>query len=219
MSIRTEENLNDSLARDLIWRKREITVLRWLLSRATPDRRGPLLRSTVALIYAHWEGYIKGASCSYLEFLHFRRLPYFELAPNFIALSVRSMLRRSGASNKLADHLELTNFFLRQLREQSRLPYQDGISTRANLSSAVLKEIIETLGLDYSPFESKGQLIDERLLRVRNTIAHGEYLSLDESSVYELIDEVVGMLENFRTQIDNAVALQAYRLRDQKSLR
>jgi len=36
-------------------------------------------------------------------------------------------------------------------------------------------------------------------------------LIVDEDSVKELATEVIGMLEIFRTQIDNAVALGAYR--------
>ncbi|OGP53347.1 MAG: hypothetical protein A2Y65_05520 [Deltaproteobacteria bacterium RBG_13_52_11] len=211
MSIRTEENLFDRLAEDLIWRKREITILRWLMEKASPDRLGPLLRSTVALVYAHWEGFIKTAGTAYLEFVHFRRLKHSELAPNFVALAARSMLRRAGATNKVAAHLEVTKFFLSRLNEQSRLPYRDGVDRGGNLSSGLLKEIVETLGLEFTPFETKVHLIDERLLRARNTIAHGEYLVVDVAAVDELAEEVLGMLEAFRAQIDNAAALGTYR--------
>lgn len=211
MSIRTEENLFDRLSEDLIWRKREITVMRWLLGQASPDRRNALLRATVALVYAHWEGFIKTAGAAYLEFVHFRRLKHSELAPNFIALTARSILRHATDTNKIAHHLEVTKFFLSRLEEQSRIPYRDGVDTGSNLSSVLLKEIVDTLGLEFAPYETKVHLIDNRLLRFRNTIAHGEYMVIDEESVNELTTEVLGMLEVFRTQIDNAVALNAYR--------
>ena len=211
VSIRTEEHLSDALAEDIIWRKREITVLRWLLERATPDRRPTLLRAAIALVYAHWEGFIKRAAASYLEFLHYRRLRYSDLAPNFVALSARAILRRGSAANKFAAHLEVTTFFLSKLGETSRIPYKDGVDTGSNLSSALLSEIVDTLGLDFAPFESKSNLIDERLLRLRNTIAHGEYMFVDQLAVDELADEVVGMLEAFRAQIENAVVLRRYR--------
>lgn len=211
MNIRTEEHLQDALARDLIWRKKEISVLRSLLARATPDRLPTLLRASVALVYAHWEGFIKTASLSYLEFLHFRRLKFSELAPNFVALSARSILRRGSAANTFAAHLEVTRFFLSRLSEQSRIPYRDGVTTGSNLSSVVMRDIVATLGFDFSPYESKSNLIDERLLRERNTIAHGEYLIVDQAAVDELVDEVLAMLEIFRTQIENAVALSSYR--------
>lgn len=211
MSIRTEEQLFDRLAEDLIWRKREITTLRWLLAKASPGRRAPLLRSTVALVYAHWEGFIRTAGSAYLEFVHFRQLRHHELAPHFVALAARAILRRAGATNRFAAHLAVTNFFLSRLSEQSNLPYHSGVETGSNLSSTTLREIVATLGLDFAPFETKSKLIDERLLRSRNTIAHGEYLVLDETAVDELANEVLGMLEAFRTQVDNAVTLRTYR--------
>jgi hypothetical protein len=212
VNIRTEENLSDRLSADLIWRKREISVLRWLIAKATTDRRDPLLRAAVALLYAHWEGFIKEAGTAYLEFVHFRRLRHCELAPNFIALAARSILRRASTTNKLSAHLEVTQFFLSRLDEQSHLPYKESVRTRANLSSAVLREIVDTLGLGFSAYETKVHIIDERLLQARNNIAHGQYLLVDEKSVDELASEVLGMLETFRTQIENAAFRGDYRV-------
>jgi len=213
VSIRTAEDLFDRLSEDLIWRKREITDMRWLVKRSNQEygRHDAILRATVTLVYAHWEGFIKTAGSSYLEFVHNRRLKHSQLAPNFIALAARSILRQASSTNKVTPHLEVTRFFLSRLEERSHIPYLNGIDTGSNLSSVLLKNIVETLGLEFTPFETKIHLIDERLLRTRNTIAHGNFLTIDEDSVIELTKEVIDMLEIFRTQIDNAVALEAYR--------
>jgi hypothetical protein len=63
-----------------------------------------------------------------------------------------------------------------------------------------------------APFETKRELIDERLLHERNTIAYGEYLLIDRQSLDQLSAEVVGMLDAFRAPIDDAVALGSYRM-------
>jgi len=162
VSIRTAENLYDRLSEDLIWRKREITAMRWLVEKASPcsDKHDAVLRATVALVYAHWEGFINTAGSSYLEFVHYKRLRHSQLAPNFVAIAARSILRQASETNKIASHLEVTKFFLLRLEEKSRLPYSDGVDTGSNLSSALLKEIVETLGLEFSPFETKIHLID-----------------------------------------------------------
>ena len=78
MSIRTLEQLYDKLSDELTWRKKELTSLK-LLSESSgiaTDRQIALLRALVALLYAHWEGFIKNASSAYIEYVSFQRLRY-----------------------------------------------------------------------------------------------------------------------------------------------
>ena len=212
MKIRTQAELSDFLASDLIWRKKELTEYRFLLAgaRNRADRHGALLRGSVTLLYAHWEGFVKSASVAYLSYVSFQRLRLRELAPNFLALASRGLLRQGGAANTIGVHIEVVRYFREQLDSQASVPIRDGISTRANLNSEVLEEIVRSLGLDFTPFETKKHLIDEGLLASRNTIAHGEELRVTPERFEELYREVIEMLDQYRTQVENAVVLRAF---------
>ncbi len=213
MSIRTTELLYDALAGDLIWRKKELSVYKLLTESAHPhsERRRALLRGAVALLYAHWEGFIKTAGEAYLEFVYYQRLRYNELSSPFLALAARQLLKAGSEATRIRAHIAVTDFFRKGLNERGIIPYKDAIATRANLSSSVLRDIMDTLGLDYGEFEAKEKLIDERLLAHRNDIAHGEYLLVTLDAYEQMSLQVVEMMESFSTQVANAAILRQYR--------
>jgi hypothetical protein len=98
------------------------------------------------------------------------------------------------------------------MSERSSIPYKSVIDTESNLSSTVFRDVVEKLGLDYSPYETKEKLIDEKLLNSRNTTAYGSYLQTDLNGYIDMQDEVLGMMELFRNQIENSAMMKSYRL-------
>ncbi len=220
MRFNTPAQLCDFIDADLIWRKRELTQFKFLLesSAGRDDRRVALLRSALTLLYAHWEGFVKTAGSGYLEFVASQRLRFEELSANFLALASRKLLNSAAGSKKIRLHIDVAQFFRTGVTGKSVLPYRNGISTKANLSSEVLRDIVETLGLEFAPFETKIHLIDESLLRSRNTIAHGEYLVIDEDHYGDIADNVLNMMESFRTQLENAAVLGQFKAKREGSV-
>lgn len=213
MSIRTVEQLYDFLSDELVWRRLELTTLRSLISdkTLTEGKKRALLRSGVTLLYAHWEGFCKAAAGAYLEFVAMQRMEYAELSANFIALGIQRMLKDAANTNQARLHNELVVMLTKGLNQRSKIPYKNMIDTQANLSSAVLKNITESLGLNYTSFQTKEKLIDEKLLKNRNSIAYGVYLSVDENEFIELFDQILDLMSEIRNQIDNAATLGQYK--------
>jgi hypothetical protein len=216
MTIRNLEHLTDKLASELAWRRKELSDLKSLveIKSFSSSKHNALLRSGIALLYAHWEGFVKAAASAYLEFVSMQRLPYEDLSANFVALAMKAKLNEAADTSKATIFTEAIEFIMSRLSERSSIPYKDVIKTGANLSSSNFREIVCVLGLDFTEYEMKQVMIDEKLLARRNSVAHGEYLSghlsIDIQEYLELHSQVIGMMELFRTQIENCAAMKAY---------
>jgi hypothetical protein len=210
--MRTRGELLQKIDDDLIWRRRELSDFRAAVQGAGPNpaRRSSLIRAGVALLYAHWEGFVKRCGTYYLQFVNNQGKKASELQPNFIAIKFRSQLTELSKSHKASSCAELVEFFSSKLDDRLRIPHKGIVDTQSNLSSAVLREIIWALGLDMSPYETKSHLIDSSLVDRRNHIAHGDELDIDINDYLELHDEVMVLIDTFRNQLQNAAATNAF---------
>jgi hypothetical protein len=210
MALRTAEQLSDKLSEELVWRKKELSEIKSLIeTKFPPYRHNALIRSGICLLYAHWEGFVKLAGNSYLEYVKMQKLSYEKLASNFLALAMKERLNEAKETNKPSLYIPVCDFFLEELNQRCELP-KDVISTASNLSSEILKEITSILGIDFSPYSTKSVLIDTKLLKTRNQIAHGEYSISDKEEYIELHREIIAMLDLFRNQIENAAINKQY---------
>lgn len=212
--IRTEENLQDALDEEFAWRLKEISTIKTLIrksnERKSESSERAIIRSGIALLYAHWEGFVKKSSLDYLEFVLAQNLNYQDLRVNFVALGLKSLINNALESKKIRSHIEVSNFFINDLNTKCEIQIKKAIDTESNLSSRVLHEIITSVGIDYSPFATKEILIDESLVSTRNSVAHGEYLLMDSGQFLDMCDEILCLLDIFKNQISNAAATKQY---------
>ena len=92
----SEFDLSDQLVSDRTWRIREISDLQSAVNKADPIGRRVLLRASVAICYAHWEGYVRFAARKYLEHIALRKIPFKDLDRQFLR---NYFLPRLGASS------------------------------------------------------------------------------------------------------------------------
>lgn len=206
--MRTKADLQQRIDDDFIWRRRELFNIRAAIqdSQDSAPKQAALLRAGVALLYAHWEGFIKRCGVCYLEFVSNQGKRAAELTPNFIAVKFKTRLSEAAKSKKASATHELVDFFCTRLEHRLKIPHKGVIDTQSNLSSAVLREIVWALGLDMGPYETKKHLIDSRLVDRRNHIAHGDTLDISVPDFVTLHEEVMLLMEEFRTQVQNAAA-------------
>lgn len=214
MNIRTAEQLSDRLATDLAWRKKELSEMKSLIEakNVSDQRHKVLVRSGVCILYSHWEGFVKLAANSYLEYVISKRLTYQELSSNFLALAMKEKLKEAKETHKPSLYIPVCEFFLYELNQRSILPKpKDVISTGSNLNSENFKEITYNLGIDFSISSKESVLIDLKLLKTRNEIAHGEDSEFNRDAYLELHKDIIGMLNKFRNDIENAAIQKKFR--------
>lgn len=213
MAIRTQEELTDRIADDYGWRIREVSELKTLVSSAASSdiRRNVIARSGIALLYAHWEGFVKAAGTYFLEYVSMQREPIDSLQTNFVTLILKSRIEQANRSKKYSAFEEVTKFLLENSHSQARVPFKKVVNTQANLSSTVLEEISWCLGIDYGHFLARQKLIDTRLLGRRNHIAHGRDLRVEQDDFVELADEVVALMDSFKALVENSACLGSFK--------
>ena len=210
MRIRTKEDFVDLIDKEIVWRKKELSYLKGNIKENSPYFKTHL-RSGVVLLYAHWEGFVKNACELYLTYIKFQRLTYTELSENLIALSLKQNLTSFEQTNKSTIHCQIVDFILNRLDERASIPNNNVIKTGSNLNSNILLEILTTVGIDYTDYELKNNLIDSILLKNRNSIAHGEYVELDELNFNELFVEILWMMDDIKTKLTNSIVLETYK--------
>jgi MAE_28990/MAE_18760-like HEPN len=209
--VRTTAEFSSTITADLTWRIREISDLRAAVRRIDEEFRRSLLRASVPLVYAHWEGHVSVVAKSYLEFLALRRPRYSTLKPSFRLNEFFGTFKRMSGSQ--LNHQQIIEFVERVVRcgdLQFRRIDEDIISTKSNLNSHVLKELCLYLSIDCASFEDDYDFIDKILLYRRNNIAHGECIHVDAQMLEEMSNRVIKMMRTFNNVVENDVVLGRY---------
>lgn len=212
------KKLEDIIIEDWTWRKKEISDLILI---AEKEENVVVLKSIILLLYAHWEGYIKKTSKTYIKFIAENKIKVSDLTENFKAISLKGISKevlKSSTTLNLSNELQLVlkynklnNYTLDKLIkiDLDNDKEKDLINTHDNLSPSVFKNILEIIGLSYKKqYETREKFIDTHLLANRNSIGHGnknlltdEDFDLEIISIKKLRDIVVSIIENFRDEI------------------
>lgn len=204
--LRTLTQLQDALDKEMSWRRKEIIGLKLSVRDAGSLTEATLVRAGVALLYAHWEGFIKNAALMYLNYVNCQRLTYKELKSCFVVFGMKGQLNTLTESRKAKASVSAIDFIFDKLDSRANIVLASAIDTESNLSSKVFDNILASIGFLSSYYEARYKLIDESLVDRRNKIAHGEFLDINAEDWRKLADEMISIMNNFKTDIENAAS-------------
>jgi hypothetical protein len=208
--IKTSNQVQDELDKEFSWRLKEIAELRSAVDSSAVIRGNVLVRASIPLLYAHWEGFVKRSAEVYVEYVAHQKHRYKELQACFIVHGLKRRIHELSTSNNHTRNVELVKFLLSDLDESASVPYKDVVNVKSNLSSTVFCDIINSIGLDTEKYSTRFNFIDESVVKKRNLIAHGQNVDVDESRFREISEDVIVLLRMFKNDIENAVVTDAY---------
>jgi hypothetical protein len=157
----------------------------------TPESKY-ILRSSIPLIYAHWEGYFKKA----IQVLN-KELDSSIVDFNNLNTMLLSILSRDKHNKKYVSH---------QLRFSEII-----LDTESNLNWDVLEKFLYRYNLRIKEFEKYSPKINQ-LVKIRNGISHGEnaYHFDDFSQIEEYIQLVIRLMIITKQSLINCIIYKSY---------
>jgi hypothetical protein len=199
----------DIITQDLDWREREIAAMRLLISRPglTNSQRAALLRAGWAMLYAHYEGFIKNTLTVFYDEASKTAGKCEHLPSSTKVFALRDALR-SLRNLPYDDMLNKIEKF--QIDHLSSNPNFPDVDTKSNLWPDVLIDLYKTADLDTSIAE-KNEAKLRTLVSRRNSIAHGEKSFINEISYFRGFEEAVyEVLYDVALQVDYRLSQPPY---------
>lgn len=209
MKVRTINELQDKLDNEIQWRKRELLDYKFVVEKnKTNSSIVPLIRGGIALGYAHWEGFVKNSASIYVSYISTKKIPLDKMKLNFLALTY---MKKINKGNNIEECISLMQEVLSSNQKTCKIYDKDIIDTRSNLKLHVLNDILTSLGFEKHFFSSKESFIDKKLVEPRNDIAHGTYRDVDYEDFKIVHENVIPLMEYFKTLIENSVSQEDYK--------
>ncbi|CDN44739.1 MAE_28990/MAE_18760 family HEPN-like nuclease [Paenibacillus sp. P22] len=209
MKIRTIEKLEDLLDEDLAWRKKELFEMKRVIKRSNVNKNLHT-RAAIALLSAHFEGFIKFAANRYIIFIASQGVSYRNLKNCFLSIKFKAKFDQCNETDKLSVYSSLLDDLEGAQLKNFKVNDDKIIKTGGNPTSSALKEILKSVGLEYDLFETKRHFIDYSLLSKRHEVVHGEKTDLDPEDFFVTLSEIMETIDRFKTCIIEAAENKLY---------
>lgn len=206
--INTVEQLESAMQQDIAWRKKEMVSLKILVEKDNVNEE-LLLRASIALLCAHFEGFIKFASNAYIKFVSAQEIENRELTDNFPTFMLKGKFKECSDTEKVSIRSKLISAYSTIANKPFKVK-NDVISTHSNPSTPELEEIMKSIGVETDIFRTKARYIDTDLLSNRHKVVHGERSMIDKTDFETTFSMIMKLLDQFAKVIISAADEKKY---------
>ncbi|MCE2744482.1 MAG: hypothetical protein LW710_01080 [Burkholderiales bacterium] len=217
------------LEEELAWRTEEILFFQNQCANIDKqDQQEKFRRALVLLLYSNFEGFCAFALQLYVIAINQEEVECSKANYAIVAASLHNVFVTLRTGNKKAEEFKTTapddsklHLFSRDrefvekaydiLKRKVKIP-EGTVNTESNLNSIVLRKNLYRLGLPHEQFQSMEPDI-EKLLGLRNKIAHGETKQGVSALLYEeLRSSALHVMSEITTELTKAFSEKKYLL-------
>ena len=222
MAANTIDSFSNSIDEDIVWRKKEISNLMLIHD----DEYSELIvKSLVLLVYSHWEGCVKNLCKEYLRYVSKQKISISDLTDNYQAIALKGRIQQmmdSQDSLTMSNELTVIEIMKGYTDKKFKIKLSDNdktvINTQSNLNYDIFQSLLNIIGLrEKSCLATKKQYLDEKLLKNRNKIAHGnkfisgyDEFDLDIESLKSIKDLIFVVIDSLASDLKYYVENELY---------
>ena len=159
------------IEKDLDWRQSELAILKLLVVRSNPKTQKALLRSLLAMLYAHYQGFCVNSLLVYTKAVVSQGGPTKSHKEALVMTSLSSVLKKIRTMNDADILYYVSNEFDKRMNAAIAINEKD--FETSNLYPNVLEDLCAKVGLE-CPAVIINRSIIKSLVSRRNDIAHGQ---------------------------------------------
>lgn len=200
----------DEITSDISWRTEELKKIEIISSNLLDSNSKIFLKSIIPLLYAHWEGFVVSSLEIVFKYFNDLKLSSDIYCDTYLTTAYEQTLKSlddSTGFDKRKKHLiNIYQGFKKEIK------FSQKIDTKSNLNFATLEEICKKINININKFKEYKEDLN-RLVNIRNSIAHGENAYSFES--FEDIEEYIVLIENlmldFLSELQDLLKQEKYK--------
>ena len=215
--MKNNEFIDNLMEEHFEWRIKELALIKKIyLKLRTENEKKFFLQTTIPIIYAIWEGFIKNTLSSLFEFLDNKEISSDKIKDTLLVLVLEDKINDIQQSKDFKKRVKHSSLLIKKLK--SKIKFSNiKINTKSNLDDKTLLEICFKVGLNSDNFDKNILNQLRKLVRDRNIISHGEKNGIvikDINKVEEYISLIRELMDNFILAIDEFINEENYLLKE-----
>lgn len=196
---------------DFTWRVKELSDLKQIIRLSGVSYASVARKAALAMVYAHWEGYVVFVAWAYLTYISKRKRTFSDLVPSLHAVSLAGHVQEwQKQRDTIRLRLKMIDAFRAMDRSQFRKVPDNAVSAGGNLNFDRFSDICRVMMIDPATIIVDHDFLDNEIVGIRNKIAHGGYIVISDERLEKASQFVLSAMRAFRTDIENCVVNRSF---------